>query len=147
MSRTYPLILVLVGLLGGCARALGPVQSRWPALPEDRFMHVGTYLQVGGTGTADSDTGNETQGKALSRDAALTDARIRVRRYIRALPLGGGLSAGDRMQASPDLRHSIDRMIRFAGVVSTEWDESGTAVVLIRIDKKRINQLLGTNFK
>ncbi len=110
-------------------------------------MHVGTFLQVSGTAAPDRRTSSVTQRMALSRDEALADARGRLRRYLAALPLGGGMTAGLRMKKSKGLRRSVEQMIRSAAVVSTEWGDDGTAVVLIRVDKRRINQLLGTQFR
>ncbi|MEE8425101.1 MAG: hypothetical protein V3S11_04700 [Elusimicrobiota bacterium] len=138
---------VLAAFLLGCQAAFGPARPSWPPLPRGHFMHVGTFLQVSGTAAPDPKTSSVTQQIALSRDEALADARRRLRRYIAALPLGGGMTAGLRMKKSKEFRRSVEQMIRSAAIVSTEWDDDGTAVVLIRVDKRRINKILGAQFR
>ncbi|MFH1725071.1 MAG: hypothetical protein ABII00_10685 [Elusimicrobiota bacterium] len=130
----------------GCSAMFQTVQPRWPALPDAHFMHVGDYLQVTGTGTAAKPVSSETQRRSESRDAALLDAWERLGGYLEVLIVRGKGTVGDMSRGSDEFRGELDRLVYSAKVVSTQW-EQGTAIVIIRLDKGRVNKTLGTDYR
>ncbi len=109
-------------------------------------MTVGSHLQVTGTGTPPNPTTSETQRRSESRDAALRDAWSRLRGYIESLSLESGETLGNRSRHSPRLRRKIGDLVRSADRVSATFD-GNRATVAIRINKDRINKVLGTKYR
>lgn len=141
------LLLLLAVLTLGCAEAFRPARPDWPKLPDGHFMHVGSFLQVTGTARPDRDVENKTQRKALAKDAGLLDAWSRLTAYLESLPRIDGGSVGGLAGRSPEFRAKIETLVRSASVVSVQYDVDGTAAVVVRISKPRLNKVLGTDFR
>lgn len=128
-------------LLGGCA-AIEPVdRSIWPDAGE-RIMHAGAFLQVTGVGKPDPKTGSKTQRRSTSRDAAILDARLRLREFVERVQVGGG-SAGQRAAEDPAWSKRIDAATLGFEVAETRWDDSDVAAVVIWQEKAAIERALG----
>ena len=140
------LLAAAPALLLGCAAAFAPARPAWPALPDGHFMSVGDFLQVTGTGRPSRAARSETQGRSEARDAALLDAWTRLRSYIDSLPLEGGGSAYGATRNDATLAKAVEKLIYTAEIVDTRYD-GPVAAVVVRVDKGRINRLLGTDFR
>lgn len=131
--------------LAACASVLAPAKPRWPPFPDSNFMHVGAFLQVSGTGRAQGKTTSDSQRMSLSRDEALLDAWQRLRSYLGLLTLVDGSSAKERAAASKEFKSGLDSLVYSAEIASTKFD-AGTAAVVLRLPKERVNAALGTEY-
>lgn len=117
------------------------VFALFPAgLSADRLYSArhGRQLYFEGRADADPSVSNETQRRALSKDAATADALKKIALYIDGLRLKGGGTVGKAKETDGRIRTKIDAFIQGAEAVRTRWDDSGGCRVTLRIDRKSL---------
>lgn len=105
------------------------------------------YLESIGIGAADQDMENKTQRLATSRNAAIVAAQYEMLSMIKGIELEGGIRVERAMETDSVLETRIDAAIKGAEIHKTEWNKEDGAVVTLRLDKKRLQQMMGIKFK
>lgn len=126
---------------------LAPLREPWPPLTDGFFMNVGGFLQVTGTGKAQGAVKSETQARALARDAALLDAWRRLRGHLESLRAKDGRPVALRATREPQYNQRLEALVHGAAIVSTHFDDEGTAVIVLRVERRVIQQTLETDYK
>jgi hypothetical protein len=106
-----------------------------------------SYIETIGIGAADSTMTNTTQRKATSRDAAVVQGQYEMLSVIKGLNLEGGIVVEKAMETDSKLTTSINEAIKGAEVVKTEWTNDDGCVVILRLNKKRFQELTGTKLE
>lgn len=119
-------------LLAGCAGMAGGPSG--PKYPDARFRDQGGAILVTGFGEARGKVSSETEARALSRDAAVFDARAAIESWLTAL-------------AASAPREAIQRLAFSAQPVDNRWSEPGRAEVVLRLEKARVREALGIRLK
>ena len=100
-----------------------------------------------GIGAADSILTNLTQRKATSRNAAVVDGQYRLFSMVKGLKLVGGITVEKAVETDSKLQTIIDAEIKGAEEVKYEWTNDDGCVVTMRLDKKRLERLMGVQFE
>jgi len=88
------------------------------------------YLETVGVGVQDPSITNETQRRATTRDAALTEAQAKMLALLQNHSSG---SAADQQQLKAGI-------LQGAYVVKTEWAKDGSCRVTLRLKKPASNE-------
>jgi hypothetical protein len=110
-------------------------------------MNVGIFIQITGTGSADKTVLGETQRKSMGRDAAILDAWQRTRNYLESFVLPSGRTVGEKAAGDEQYNKRLETLVHGAQIVSTQYDEDQTAVAVLRLDRRIIQNTLGTDYK
>jgi hypothetical protein len=105
------------------------------------------YLEAVGIGAADSTLTNSTQRKATSRNAAIVAAQYEMLSMIKGIDLEGGIRVERAIETDSVLQTKIDAAIKGAEIVKSEWTNDDGCVVTLRLDKKRLQDMMGVKFK
>ncbi len=105
------------------------------------------YIEAIGIGAADSALTNTTQRKATSRNAAVVAAQYEMLSMIKGLDLEGGIHVEKAIETDSSLQTKIDAAIKGAEIVKSEWTNDDGCVVTMRLDKKRLQEMMGIKFK
>ena len=106
-----------------------------------------SYLEAVGIGAADSTLTNSTQRKATSRNAAVVAAQYEMLSMVKGLDLEGGIRVEKAVETDSVLQTKIDAAIKGAEIVKSEWTNDDGCVVTLRLDKKRLQDMMGVKFK
>ena len=145
--------MALCLLLLGCRGMLAPARPFWPKLPDGHYMHVSSHLQV--TGIGKSEDGDDALMDAWERMRKYIESfpmtgkdsmYFRMRKYIESLPVMGKGHVGHMCDIDQEMSKVVDDLVRSAEVMSRHTDRDRVAVV-IRLDRNKINQTLGTDFR
>lgn len=131
--------LLLLGLLAafGCSA----LPAKLPPAPDASYRWSSEGLEVSGVGKPDPSISNETQRRALAREAAFVMANARLRSYAESLRVRGRGKVGDLAAKDPAWAKRLQDALSRIVVVRTTWDEEGTAVVVIRAQTKALRRL------
>ena len=105
------------------------------------------YLEAVGIGAADSALTNSTQRKATSRNAAIVAAQYEMLSMVKGIELEGGIRVEKAMETDSVLQTKIDAAIKGAEIIKSEWTNDDGCVVTLRLDKKRLQDMMGVKFK
>ena len=105
------------------------------------------YIEAIGIGAADSTLTNSTQRKATSRNAAIVAAQYEMLSMVKGLDLEGGIRVERAVETDSVLQTKIDAAIKGAEIVKSEWTNDDGCVVTMRLDKKRLQDMMGVKFK
>lgn len=105
------------------------------------------YLEAVGIGAADSTLTNSTQRKATSRNAAIVAAQYEMLSMVKGLDLEGGIRVERAIETDSVLQTKIDAAIKGAEIIKSEWTNDDGCVVTMRLDKKRLQDMMGVQFK
>jgi hypothetical protein len=105
------------------------------------------YLEAVGIGAADSTLTNSTQRKATSRNAAIVAAQYEMLSMVKGLDLEGGIRVERAVETDSVLQTKIDAAIKGAEIVKSEWTNDDGCVVTLRLDRKRLQDMMGVKFK
>ncbi len=130
--------LFSIFFMTSCATVFAPPAHHWPPAPDGYFMHVGSFLQVTGTG--------KSSNRAEGRDKAIVDAWDRLLKYIHHLPLSGYGYVKVKAAEDPYFADRLEKFVYSAKVIETQYS-GDTAAVVIRIGKTQINNILETQFQ
>ncbi len=100
-----------------------------------------------GIGAADAKLENSTQRKATSRNAAIVAAQYEMLSMVKGVELEGGIRVEKAMETDSVLQTKIDAAIKGAEIVKTEWTNDDGCLVTLRLDKKRLQDMMGVKFK
>ena len=100
-----------------------------------------------GIGAADAKLENSTQRKATSRNAAIVAAQYEMLSMVKGVELEGGIRVEKAMETDSVLQTKTDAAIKGAEIVKTEWTNDDGCLVTLRLDKKRLQDMMGVKFK
>ncbi|MEK6544828.1 MAG: hypothetical protein AABZ44_10380 [Elusimicrobiota bacterium] len=144
------IIAVLPALLLIAACGGGPesrVKKGEIAKTMEQASDQGNLIEAIGIGAADQTLDNKTQKMATSRNAAIVAAQYEMLSMVKGLQLEGGITVEKAIETDSKLQTSIDAEIKGAEIVKTEWTNDDGCVVTIRLDKKRLEKMMGIKFK
>jgi hypothetical protein len=105
------------------------------------------FIEVVGIGAADPALTNATQKKATSRNAAVVDGQYRLLSMVKGLRLSGGITVEKAIETDSKMQTLVDAEIKGAEEVKYEWTKDDGCVVTMRLDKKRLERLMGVQFE
>lgn len=147
MCRKIGVLTLFTLFAVGCASMFKPPIRHWPVFPSGYFMHVGAFIQVTGTGKVDRPGKSAKEISSLSRDEAILDAWDRMRAYLKSMPHPQVTTVAYQARTSKDYASALERLVHGADIVSTHWSKDETAVVVLRVLKDNVNQILGTEYQ
>ena len=134
------ILFVTVGCGGGVKRHLKKGELRDVLEKESR---EGRYIQTVGIGAADQSLASNTQKRATSRNAAIVMAQYEMLSIVKGINLEGGVTVQQAMETDSKISAAVNDYIKGAEVIQTEWTEDDGCVVTLRLDKKRLEELVG----
>ncbi|MCB4757000.1 MAG: hypothetical protein LHV69_08270 [Elusimicrobia bacterium] len=105
------------------------------------------YIESIGIGAADMKLENTTQRRATSRNAAVVAAQYEMLSMIKGIDLEGGIRVERAMETDSVLQTKIDAAIKGAEIIKSEWTNDDGCLVTLRLDKKRLQEMMGVKFK
>ena len=105
------------------------------------------YIETIGIGAADSTLTNTTQKRATSRNAAIVAAQYEMLSMVKGIDLEGGITVERAIETDSILQTKIDAAIKGAEIIKSEWTNDEGCLVTLRLDKKRLEQMMGIKFK
>ncbi|MFN0118364.1 MAG: hypothetical protein ACKVQC_08770 [Elusimicrobiota bacterium] len=105
------------------------------------------YIEAIGIGAADPTLSNGTQRRATSRNAAIVASQYEMLSMIKGIDLEGGIRVEKAIETDSVLQTKIDAAIKGAEIVKNEWTNDDGCVVTLRLDKKRLQDMMGIKFK
>src|SRR5262249_23324338 len=105
------------------------------------------YIEAIGIGAADASLSNSTQRRATSRNAAIVGAQYEMLSMIKGVELEGGIRVEKAMETDSVLQTKIDEAIKGAEIIKSEWTNDDGCLVTLRLDKKRLQDMMGVKFK
>ncbi len=105
------------------------------------------YIETLGIGAADSTLTNTTQRRATSRDAAIVQAQYEMLSIVKGIQLEGGITVQKAMETDSRLETTVKDTIRGAQIIKNEWTNDDGCVVTLRIERKRLESMMGVKFK
>ncbi len=105
------------------------------------------YLEAIGIGAADSTLTNSTQRRATSRNADIVAAQDEMLSMIKGIDLEGGIRVEKAVETDSVLQTKIDAAIKGAEIIKSEWTNDDGCLVTVRLEKKRLQDMMGVKFK
>jgi hypothetical protein len=141
----------VVGMLGlflaGCSNNKSYVKKGEIERTMDQQAVQKNYIEAVGIGAADQSLTNSTQKRATSRNAAIVAAQYEMLSMIKGVELEGGIRVEKAMETDSVLQTKIDSAIKGAEIVKSEWTNDDGCLVTLRLDKKRLQDMMGVKFK
>ncbi len=134
-------------LLVGCGGSKSYVKKGEISKTLDQEAVQKKYLEAIGIGAADQTLTNTTQKRATSRNAAIVAAQYEMLSMIKGVELEGGIRVEKAMETDSVLQTKIDEAIKGAEIIKSEWTNDDGCLVTIRLDKKRLQDMMGVKFK
>jgi hypothetical protein len=66
---------------------------------------------------------------------------------VKGLDLTGGIKVSKAIETDSELQTKIDAAIKGAEIVKSEWTNDDGCLVTLRLDKKRLEEMMGIKFK
>lgn len=146
MNR-WALLIVAGVILAGCGGKKSYVQKGEIGQTLEQEAVQKRYIEAIGIGAADSTLTNSTQRKATSRNAAIVAAQYEMLSMIKGIDLEGGIRVERAIETDSVLQTKIDAAIKGAEIVKSEWTNDDGCLVTLRLDRKRLQDLMGVRFK
>lgn len=105
------------------------------------------YLESVGIGAADSALTNSTQRKATARNAAIVQAQYEMLSMVKGIEMEGGIRVERAIETDSVLQTKVDAAIKGAEIVKSEWLNDDGCVVTLRLDKRRLEEMMGVKFQ
>ncbi len=134
-------------LLVGCSGKKSYVKNGEIQKTLDQQATQAKYVETIGIGAADSSLSNTTQRRATSRTAAIVQAQYEMLSIVKGIEVEGGITVQKAIETDSQLETKIKDSIRGAEVVRTEWTSDDGCVVTLRLDRKRLESMMGVKFK
>lgn len=143
---------LVAGMMGlmviGCAGKKSYVNSKGEISRElDQEAIKKNFIETIGIGAADAALTNKTQKMATSRNAAIVAAQYEMLSMVKGIDLEGGIRVEKAMETDSMLQTKIDAAIKGAEIVKTEWTADDGCLITLRLDKKRLQEMMGVKFK
>ena len=141
-------LAVMAGLvLWGCGGNRSYVKKGELERTLDQEAVQKRYLEALGIGAADSTLTNSTQRRATSRNAAIVAAQYEMLSMVKGIDLEGGIRVERAIETDSVLQTKIDAAIKGAEIIKSEWTNDDGCIVTLRLDKKRLQDMMGVKFK
>jgi hypothetical protein len=105
------------------------------------------FIEAIGIGAADATLTNSTQRRATSRNAAIVAAQYEMLSMVKGIDLEGGIRVEKAMETDSVLQTKINAAIKGAEIIKNEWTNDDGCLVTLRLDKKRLEEMMGVKFK
>jgi len=105
------------------------------------------FIEAIGMCGADKALDSVQQRRADSRDCCKTKAQGSLAELIHGIELEGGVRVERAIVADSVLQSKLDASIKGAEVVKTEWTKDDGCVMTMRLDRKRLQEMMGVQFK
>jgi hypothetical protein len=66
---------------------------------------------------------------------------------VKGVNLEGGIHVEKAMETDSSLQTKIDAAIKGAEIIKSEWTNDDGCLVTLRLDKKRLEEMMGVKFK
>lgn len=109
----------------------------------EKESREGRYIQTVGIGAADQSLASKTQRRATSRNAAIVMAQYEMLSIVKGINLEGGVTVQQAMETDSKISAAVNDYIKGAEVIQTEWTEDDGCVVTLRLERKRLEELVG----
>jgi hypothetical protein len=143
----YLLAVSLAVFLGACGGKKSYVTKGELNRTLDQEAIQKRYIEAPGIGAADASLTNKTQRMATSRNAAIVAAQYEMLSMIKGIDLEGGIRVEKAVETDSVLQTKINAAIKGAEVIKTEWTNDDGCIVMLRLDKKRLEEMMGVKFK
>ena len=149
MDRRFSAVAAGVVLAAACSSAPKSRVEKGGDMSRtmDEQMVGKKFLEAIGIGAADSAMTNQTQRMATSRNAAVIAAQHEMLSTIKGTRLQGGITVEKAIETNSKLQTSIDEVIKGGEIVKTEWTKDDGCVVTMRLDKERLQRMMGVQFE
>lgn len=132
-----------VGFVCACASpAPQPEQAEASPVP-GKVARSDGQLQVAAKGWPDQLADSQTQRRATSRDAAISEARGKLVAYAKRLKTSSGATVGQRAAKDAAFESRLQTWAAGLPVAQTHWDVDDSAVVVLRADEASLRAVLG----
>lgn len=145
--RSVALAAVAGMVLAGCGGSKEYVKKGEISKTLDQEAVSKKYLEAIGIGAADSTLTNSTQRRATSRNAAIVAAQYEMLSMVKGINLEGGITVNRAVETDSNLQTKIDAAIRGAEIIKSEWTNDDGCLVTLRLDKRRLEEMMGVKFK
>jgi len=99
------------------------------------------FLWVRGIGAANPDFKSDTQKRALSREAAISNAYQRAGEFLKGAALQGKTQVENAVVTNQDLLTQINAVVQGGEIFSSEYLEDGGCTVIMRISRKDMEKV------
>lgn len=99
------------------------------------------YIFAIGVAASDPALKNDTQRKALARDAAIVKAQYELLAYLKGVTLKGGVKVQRAMESDSVIESNINQLIRGAEVVRSEFTNDYGCVVTVRLPRESLDKV------
>ena len=134
-------------LLAGCGGNRSYVKKGEIERTMEQQAVTKSYIEAIGIGAADPKLENSTQRRATSRNAAIVAAQYEMLSMVKGVELEGGILVQRAIETDSSLQTKIDAAIKGAEIIKNEWTNDDGCVVTMRLDKKRLQDMMGVKFK
>jgi hypothetical protein len=131
MKRLLPLLALVI--LAACATAL-------PEPPDEDLLVADDAIVVSAIGKTDPALTNDTQRHAVSREAAMLKAQLKLRAYAERIRVGRS-TVGQLAASDPVWAERLRKTLADVQTASTDWTADGSAKVTLKISRQAIEQL------
>ena len=146
-KRLYLETALVLALLAGCGGNHSYVKKGEIQKSIDQEAVKSKYIETIGIGAADSTLTNTTQRRATSRNAAVVAAQYEMLSMVKGVDLEGGIRVEKAVETDSVLQTKIDQAIKGAEIIKSEWTNDDGCLVTLRLDKKRLQEMMGVKFK
>ena len=141
------MMVALAALLTACGGNQSYVKKGDINKTLDQQADKGHYFETIGIGAADPSLTNTTQRLATSRDAAIVQAQYEMLSMLKGVQVEGGHTVEKAVETDSKIETYLKEMIRSAEIVKTEWTKDDGCVVTLHLDKKKLENVPGLNYK
>jgi hypothetical protein len=100
-----------------------------------------------GHGVAPADQAGTPQGRLLAARAAELDAKRKLAEELNGFLISSDTSVKDFVVQHDQIRTDLDTFVQGASIVSTDYDEEGTATVTVEVPLERLWQIISIYMK
>ncbi len=139
--------LTAAGLLAGCGGIHSRVHNGKVEMVIDQRPNRKHYVEAIGIGASDPSVATDTQRKALARDAAIVKAQYELLSMVKGVKLVGGVTVSRALEKDSTLSATVNDAIRGAEILKSEFTADNGCVVTLRLDKGRLERMMGVRFE
>jgi len=146
-SAKMALMGVLAFSIAGCGGHTTYVKKGEISKTIDQDAVKNKYIETIGIGAADPSLTGTTQRRATSRDAAIVQAQYEMLSIVKGIQVEGGITVQKAMESDSKIETTVKDVIRGAEIIRNEWTNDDGCLVTLRLEKKRLETLMGVKFK
>jgi len=141
------LFAVSILVLSGCGGSKSYVKKGEIEKTIEQDSVQKKYLEAIGIGAADATLTSATQRRATSRNAAIVAAQYEMLSMVKGIDLEGGIRVEKAIETDSMLQTKINDAIKGAEIIKSEWTNDDGCLVTLRLDRKRLQDMMGVKFK